>query len=244
MKWKKLTEFPEQKVTKRSYGSSITYWKVENGKVWHQWKKLMKADIETFEVYEDNDFIARDKDFVYHGWTKLAKVDRDSFQEVGDSYWKDKNHAYMEYETSLKPLKGLDAASFNYLGNGYAFDQNFAYYYGKVIKSCTQPTTLELIPKHKTFAKDAEHVFYESAALKGADLKSWKPLKNGFSKDEKRVYFDARKLPKVDIETWEHLHRAYSKDKNRVYCMNYIEYDKSPAEWDKKKVVEFYKSGK
>ncbi len=241
MSWKKLTDFPDSKVIKPSYDSTITYWKVENGKIWHQWKKLMKADIESFEVYESNDFIARDKNFVYHAWTKLAKVDRDTFEEVGDSYWKDKNYAYLEYETSIKPLKGLDSASFKYLKNGYAFDKSFAYFCGKVIKNCNHPTTLRVIPENKNFARDDENIFYESAVLKNADLKTWKLLENAFSRDEKSIYFTARKLPRVDIDTWQHIYRIFSKDKNRVYCMEQIQEDKSPDDWNKQKVIAHYK---
>ncbi len=241
MEWKRLVEYPEQKVEKPSYRSTIIYWKIENGKIWHQWKKLMKADIESFEIYTNSDFIARDKDYIYNAWTKLSKVDRDTFCEVGDSYWKDKNYAYMEYETSIRPLKGLDVASFNYLENGYAYDKSFAYYFGKVIKSCNHPTTLEVIKENPYFAKDAENIYYEGAALRNVNIKAWSLLENSFSRDDKRIYFTARKLPKVDINTWEHIYRAYSKDKNNVYCMEQIQNDKNPNEWNKDKVISYYK---
>ena len=240
MSWKKLTDYPEMKVVKPSYDSTIMYWKIENGKVWHQWKKLMKADIDSFEVYESNDFIGRDKDFVYHAWSKLSKVDRETFEEVGDSYWKDKNFAYFEYETSIKPLKGLDASSFKYLENGYAYDKNFAYWFGRVIKNCTSPETLKVVKERDSIAMDSENVYYESAVLKGADIKSWKFLQGGFSRDEKRIFFGSKKLPRVDINTWEHIHGAFSKDKNNVYCMNFIEKDKSPKNWNLERVIKHY----
>ena len=244
MSWKKLTSYPNQQVVEPSYDSSITYWKIENGKVWHQWKKLMKADVDTFEIYESNDFIARDKDHVYHAWTKPAKVDRDTFQEIGDCYWIDQNYAYLEYETSLKPLKGMDAKSFHYVGNGYAYDQHFAYHFGRVLKSCKHPTTLQVVRENPNFAKDLENIFYESAVLKNVDLQTWRLLENSFSRDEKRIFFTARKLPKADIHTWEHLHRAYSRDKNHVYCMEQIQKDKSPAEWTKERVIQHYEETK
>ena len=238
MTWKKLISFPNQKVIGKEY--DITYWKVENNKVWHQWKKLMKADIESFEIYEGTSFIGRDKDFIYHGWTKLSKIDRASFERVSSSYWKDKNCVYAEYETSLKPLKGLDAASFKYLENGFAYDNTFAYYYGYPIKSCQHPTTLRVIKEDHFFAIDKEQVYYERAVLKNADLETWRLLPYAFSRDDKRIYFTARKLPRVDVETWEHIHRTYSKDKNRVYCMEQVVENASPDEWDKEKVLQLY----
>lgn len=238
MSWRKLTDYPENKVIGKEYG--ITYWKFENGKVWHQWKKLMKADFDSFEVYENNDFMARDKDNIYFAWTKLAKVDRNSFEEVGDSYWKDKNHAYFVNETSIKPLKGLDSKNFNFLGESFAFDNSFAYCDGRVMKSCTNPTTLKLIPNGGSYARDVNNIYFGGAVLKNADIKTWKLLENGFSRDEKSVFFLAKKLPKVDIETWEYIDHVYSKDKNHVYCMNHIKKDKSPKEWNLEKVNEYY----
>ena len=240
MSWKKLIEFPEQKVEKPSYNSTIVYWKIENGKVWHQWKKLMKADTESFEVEETNDFVARDKNHIYHGWTKLSKADRETFKKVGDSYWKDKNFAYIENETSITPLKGLDSRSFNYLGNGFAFDKDFAYWYGRVIKSCKSPQTLKIVRESDSIAMDTENVYYEGAVLKGADVKSWKFLQGGFSRDKKSVFFGSKNIPRVDIDTWEHIHRTFSKDKHNVYRMNFIEKDKSPQDWDLKRVIKYY----
>ncbi|MEL0653337.1 DKNYY domain-containing protein [Algibacter sp. TI.3.09] len=240
MSWKKLSESPNNQVVKKSYDSTITFWKFENGKVWHQWKKLMSADFKSFEIYENNDFIARDKNNVYHAWTKLNKVDRDTFQEVGNSYWKDKNLAFIENETSITPLKGLDSKSFNYIGNGFAFDKDFAYWCGRVIRSCTSPQTLKIVDGSDSLAVDSENVYYESGILKGADVKSWQFLQGGFSRDEKRIFFGSKKLPKVDIETWEHIHRAYSKDKNNVYSMSFIEKDKAPKDWNLEKVIKHY----
>ncbi|MBR0572907.1 DKNYY domain-containing protein [Pasteurella atlantica] len=56
--------------------------------------------------------------------------------------------------------------------------------------------------------------------------------------------FCNKKLPRVDINTWKHLYRAYSKDKNNVYCMNFVEKDKLPQDWNVGKVKEYYKSQK
>ncbi|HIE41184.1 MAG TPA: hypothetical protein EYP80_00815, partial [Candidatus Aenigmarchaeota archaeon] len=204
MSWKKLTDFPDNKVIGKEY--NITYWKIENNKIWHQWKKLMSADIESFEIYENTYFIARDKNYIYHAWSKLSKINRNTFKKAEGPYWKDENFVYFEYETSLKPLKGLDAKSFKYLENGFAYDKNYAYYYGTYIRSCKQPTTLEVLTENNFFAKDAENIYFESAALKNADLESWKLLKNSYSKDKKSIYFMKHKLPKVDLKTWERIY--------------------------------------
>ncbi|MFN3138911.1 MAG: DKNYY domain-containing protein [Allomuricauda sp.] len=240
MSWQKLIELPEQKVERPSYGSTIIYWKIEDGKIWHQWKKLSSADIESFEIYEDKDFIARDKNHIYHGWSKMTKIDRNTFEKVVEPYWTDKNYAYCEHEDSLKPLKGMDASSFTYLENGFAYDKYYAYYYGSHIKSCLHPTTLKVVKENNLFARDKENIYFETAVLKNVDIKEWRLLTDCFSSDGKSIFYTARKLPKVDVNTWEHLYKAYSKDKNRVYCMELIEKDKSPKDWNKAKIIEHY----
>ena len=49
-----------------------------------------------------------------------------------------------------------------------------------------------------------------------------------------------KKIPKVDINTWEHIHRVFPKNINNVYCISFIEKDKSPKEWDLKRVIKHY----
>jgi len=235
MSWKELIEFPDEKVIGKEH--NITYWKIENNKIWHQWKKLVSADVESFEVYESTDFIARDKTHIYHAWSKLKQIDRSTFQKAEGPYWKDKNYIYFEYETSLKPLKGLDATSFKYLDNGFAYDKNYAYYYGTYIRSCKRPSTLEIIKENSLFAKDIDNIYFEGATLKNVDIESWKLLKECYSQDKKSIYYMKHKLPRVDLKTWEHIHKTYSKDKNHVYHMAWIEKDAIPEEWNKEKVM-------
>ncbi len=68
MGWLKLNEASEQKIDSKEYG--FNYWKIEDGYVWHQGRKLRKADPESFEVRSDHSqiFIARDKNNVFHAW--------------------------------------------------------------------------------------------------------------------------------------------------------------------------------
>jgi len=232
--WKKLTDFPNQKVIGKTY--KIIFWKIENNKIWHQWKKLTSADTTSFEVYVDTDFIARDKDFIYHAWSKLKKIDRNTFKKAEGPYWKDKNHIYFEYETSFKPLKGLDAMSFVYLDNGYAYDKHFAYYYGRAIKTCKYPQSLEIVKANNLYAKDKENVYYDGGSLPNVDVATWQLLDNGYSKDKKRIYYAAKKLPRVDMDTWVHISNTYSKDIKRVYNMFWVEKDANPDDWDSEKV--------
>jgi hypothetical protein len=221
--WTLLRLQPGQRVLDREF-PSITYWEIRDGSVWHQGRRLRRADPDTFEVrVNDYVFVARDENHVFHAWECLPNIDRDTFESLGDSYFRDKNTAYAESETSLRPLKGNRANDFAVLGNGYARDGAYAYYCGTPIRACTQPLSLRLVssadPMGPCYALDASHVYFEGAALKDADIASWRLVAPGFSRDDQRIYYCAKKLPRADPATWRHLAGASSCDATTVYEM-------------------------
>lgn len=216
--WVKLSSLPDQKLPCLEY-ANITYWQIRDGLVWHQNRKIRSADVDSFEVRSDDHwFIGRDHKTVYHAWSAVKKIDRDSFQILGNGYSRDATTGYYEFETSLNPLKGGSAGNFEVLGNGYARDSAFGYYFGRAIKSCLSPMTMQIVEEDPYYAMDSENVYFDGSRLKGVDRDSWKILEPGYSRDENRVYFGADKLSRVDPESWRHLVDNYSQDKQRVYC--------------------------
>jgi len=235
--WKKLTSYPDCKVVK----SRLRVWKIENGIVWNTFNKIKTADPESFEIHENHDSIARDKNFIYYGNEKFSKIDRDTFEQLEGGYWKDKNYVYGEFSSSARhyigPLKGLDVENFKYLGNYYALDQSFAYYKGKAITKCVDPKKLNIMEENTHFSMDSEYVFYKGLVIKNVDLKNFEVLNGEFSRDLKSVFYKNKKLARVDIKTWEHIHDVYSKDKNKVYIKDETQIDETPSKWNKAKVI-------
>ncbi len=232
MGWIKLIELPGKKIDSQEY--DFNYWKISEGFVWHQGKKFKKADPETFEVRKDYSqvFIARDKNSVYHAWSTMKSIDRDTFEEVGNGYWKDTNLAYCEHETSIKALKGKDVKNFKFIGGPYARDSVFAYYGGRVMKSCEAPMSLKLMDENNIWiVGDGHKVFYDGAEIKGADYSSWLLVEGGFSKDCKSVFFGNKKLPRVDLESWKLLDANYSCDAKSVYNMCFKLKGANPNHW-------------
>jgi len=223
MTWTKLIDLPDRRMP-TDYNPNKSYWEVIDGKVVHQGRPNRTADVESFELLDGSDFVARDKNYVYHAWSTLKSVDRDTFEYVGDGYFRDKTLAYCEYETSIKPLKGSTVEGFKVLGNSYARDKNLAYYCGRAIVKCTSPMTLELVEQtghHPIFAaKDAVSCYYEGAQLKDADPNTWVMGENGFSTDANGVYFGSKRLGKVHPKNWKRLKRPYSTDGKNVYWMH------------------------
>jgi len=191
MSWIKLTDLPEQRLPMTD-DTAKSFWEIQDGRIVHQGRANRGTDVESFELLEGSDFIARDKRCIYHAWSTLKSIDRDSFEPLGNGYFKEKALGYCEHETSLKPLKGNMVESLEALGNSYARDANFAYYGGRVIAACTSPMTLKVVPQtgeHPIFAaRDEAHCYYEGAQLKGADPATWGMIEKGFSKDANSVY--------------------------------------------------------
>ena len=139
--WQKLQTLPNQ----QTHRGKILYWHIRDGAVWHQHRKIRRADPATLEVFQTDGgsgFIARDKNHVYHAWTTLKNIDRASFEHIAAYLWRDKNHVYAEHETSLRPIAEADPATFRYLGQDWAADQCHAYYAARRVKHYTRPDTL------------------------------------------------------------------------------------------------------
>lgn len=219
---------------KTSTYSNIKDWKINEGVVWFQnRKKMLKADPDSFEAWDaDCCFVARDKNHVFHGSTLKAEIDRDTFNHAGDSYWVDKDHAYCEYETSIKPIKGSSPEQFKFLGNDFARDANQAYYAGRVLKTIKSPLQFQLLKKGHCFAGDGAVVLYEGAELKGVDTGTWKHIEGGFSRDQQAIYYGSKKLPGVKAESWEIINGVYSRDIKAVYKMNLKLKDADPLTFE------------
>ena len=155
--WQKLQTLPNQ----QTHRGKILYWHIRDGAVWHQHRKIRRADPATLEVFQTDGgsgFIARDKNHVYHAWTTLKNIDRASFEHIAAYLWRDKNHVYAEHETSLRPIAEADPATFRYLGQDWVADRHHAYYAARRVKHCTRPDTLRLIvtpPMPTTFTGTA-----------------------------------------------------------------------------------------
>ena len=234
MTWLPLSQLDETEHSWRIQGNTVQFGGTGT------YRKLRSCDPATFEVFaEPSSLIARDRNHVYHGAELLSAVQRDSFTHLGEGYWRDTDAIYCEYETSLRPLKGSDAATFRHLGEGYAADRAQAYYSGSKIQSAN-PLALRLL--HGLYATDGDTVFFDGKPLKGSDPQTWRDAageagKHGFSHDAKHVYYCERKLPSADAATWQHLHDTLSKDGKRVYKTNRILPDANPAEWDAAKAA-------
>ena len=210
--WQKLQTLPNQ----QTHRGKILYWHIRDGAVWHQHRKIRRADPATLEVFQTDGgsgFIARDKNHVYHAWTTLKNIGRASFEHIAAYLWRDKNHVYAEHETSLRAIAEADPATFRYLGNDWAADRHHAYYATRRVKHCTRLDTLRLIGA--CYAADADHVYWDGKLLPQADPASWRHLHDSFSKKLRHVYYGTRIIPRENPADWN-TERAQTTDVMRV----------------------------
>lgn len=239
--WTKLASLPNQQVIGTA---NIEFWSIKNNQIFHQGRKI-KADIDTFEVWQGHEFIARDCNTVFFAWSK-TKLDPMTLRPY-HHWWLDKNGVYTEGECNLYPIKGADSSTFQYIGDNYAIDKNHAYYYNRMIKSCSHPTQLQLIEEF--YATDGKQIYYAGKPLKGVNVKKWHYLtvsdkKEGYSTDGERIYWLEHKLPFVKFDEWEYLINHYSKGKKHVYHMAWVEKNQNPIDWDIQTVIDFEKEQK
>ena len=156
--WQKLQTLPNQ----QTHRGKILYWHIRDGAVWHQHRKIRRADPATLEVFQTDGgsgFIARDKNHVYHAWTTLKNIDRASFEHIAAYLWRDKNHVYAEHETSLRLI-----------GACYAADADHVYWDGKLLPQADPASWRHL---HDSFSKDLRHVYYGTRIIPRENPADW-----------------------------------------------------------------------
>jgi hypothetical protein len=239
MQWLPLSQIDELELSDEKR-NELKSWKVRDGAIYFSGgRKLRNANLAAFEfVNDESSFVARDDRHVFFASILQKSIDRDTFEPIGDRYYRDSKLAYFEYETSLRPLKGMESECFRALGCGYARDSSFGYFWGKPLRKCESPMALNVIkadddqqPDVMDYAMDDEFVYCEAAALPGADLGSWQPRGCGYSIDKNNVFFFASRVAKVDVQSWQHIEGYYSRDEKHVYDMGRRLKGASPDRW-------------
>lgn len=241
MTWQLLKTLPNQRIL---YGKQ-SRWAIHADKVYYYKDLIRHADNDTFQIWFDvqnNDYglLSKDKNHVYFG-RKKTKLDSATIQEY-HCWWTDKNGVYIEGENSLYPIKGADSDTFQQVGESYAIDKNHAYYYGQLLKPCTNPQKLRLL-NQPLYATDDENVYWAGKLLKGANPQTWRPITliddDSYSTDGEGVYWCNHKLGFAKFDEWQYLIDGYSKSKKAVYHLAWAIKDGNPQEWDEQKAIAY-----
>ena len=169
-------------------------------------KKVDKADINSFERIDSTGFF-KDKNNVYYEGEKVEGIDMNSIEVVNGMCIKDKNSVFYEG----KKLRNISPTNFNIFDGGMSYDiilvdKNGAY---KSLENENQ--------KDKIIPLDSKNI----------DLKTLERIESpmdssNYFKDKNGVYFlNGEKFVKIngaDIDTFEvTMSGKYGKDRNNVY---------------------------
>lgn len=152
----------------------------DKNNVYLGWVKLIKVDVDSFILLNDDRFKSRngvsvyskDKHTAYYTGDMIPGSDPVSFTPIDTQYSKDKSRVWFRtYE-----VKGADLATFTTLGDGYSKDKFHIYKYGEVIDG-VDFNSFEIVKENNSggfkygivFAKDKNHVYHGTSTVKGVD---------------------------------------------------------------------------
>jgi len=169
-------------------------------------KKVDKADINSFERIDSTGFF-KDKNNVYYEGEKVEGIDMNSIEVVNGMCIKDKNSVFYEG----KKLRNISPNNFNIFDGGISYDKilvdkNGAY---KLLENENQ--------KDKIIPLDSKNIDLKTLERIDSPMDS-----SNYFKDKNGVYFlNGEKFVKIngaDIDTFEvTMSGKYGKDKNNVY---------------------------
>ena len=177
-------------------------------------KKVDKADINSFERIDSTSFF-KDKNNVYYEGEKVEGIDTNSIEVISGMWIKDKNNVFY----GGQKLKGISSDNFNYFDGGLSyetilFDKNGIY---KFLKNKDDEKALEIIRldgkeldlktleritsvfDSSNYFKDKNGIYYmdenKFVKVNGADKDSFEVTESGkYGKDKNNVYFEGKKL--------------------------------------------------
>ena len=169
-------------------------------------KKVDKADINSFERIDSTGFF-KDKNNVYYEGEKVEGIDMNSIEVINGMCIKDKNSVFYEG----KKLRNISPTNFNIFDGGMSYDKilvdkNGAY---KLLENENQ--------KDKIIPLDSKNIDLKTLERLDSPMDS-----SNYFKDKNGVYFlNGEKFVKIngaDIDTFEvTMSGKYGKDKNNVY---------------------------
>ncbi|WP_374123752.1 DKNYY domain-containing protein [Leptotrichia hongkongensis] len=177
-------------------------------------KKVDKADINSFERIDSTGFF-KDKNNVYYEGEKVEGIDTNSIEVISGMWIKDKNNVFYEGQK----LKGISSDNFNYFDGGLSyetilFDKNGIY---KFLKNEGDEKALEIIRldgkeldlktleritsvfDSSNYFKDKNGIYYmdgnKFVKVNGADKNSFEVTESGkYGKDKNNVYFEGKRM--------------------------------------------------
>ncbi len=176
-------------------------------------RKVIGADIDTFEVLGDQGLFAKDKNNVYKDWKIIERADPVTFKIIDSVYSRDKNYIFAH----TSPVEYIDVNTFEIIKGDYQKDRYNIYWQTKPLEGADL-NSFRVIG-FAMYAKDKNYVYWNGRLIPKADPASFQIFEGGsFAKDHDTVFRYGKPLYDIDAESFEYIDESCAKDKNGDYC--------------------------
>ncbi len=200
-------------------------------------RPIRGAHVASFRYFTGR--FAKDEQRCYNSGAVLRDADPTSFRPLNYCYAMDITSAWAlggrVNEADAASFKVLDDGCFTLSGGqrvpyGYARDKQNVYYYdfrGKPsrVRRATPDSFRSL--NDGNYAIDAKHVFFKKAAIKNADVKSWRLLTGFYSRDRSAIFYQQRMIEDADLDSFTVVSRStrdiqLAFDRTRAYRNDHL----------------------
>jgi hypothetical protein len=175
------------------------------------------ADVSTFEILDEAQVYARDKNQVYFHGHPIPGADSATFELLESPYSRDKNHVYVS-----DVIHSNDPANFEFV-NGYLMRDSEHIYWSQEIIS-DDPSNLIIIDDlgFYTYWKDSKNIFINGSPIEAANIETFEIIADAYSHDATYVFYHTEIISQADVTTFEVLEPPYAKDNTAVFWMEQI----------------------
>ncbi|MES0490334.1 MAG: DKNYY domain-containing protein [Leptospirales bacterium] len=182
---------------------------------------LEGEDPEQFVILDQ--YFAKGNLHAYFNYTKLMNSHGPSFETLGNSYGKDRENVYHNFNIML-----AHAPTFHLLNSSFAVDKDSAYYDGHALYD-SDISSFEIL--FYNISKDKNNVYSGYEKVDGIDAESYTFFpESNYAKDKYHVYLGTKIIPEADVKTFIAKKGSYyAKDKNNYYNYGSVIQKDDPA---------------
>src|SRR5688572_21346660 len=185
--------------------------------------ELEGADVSTFEILDEEQTYARDKNQVYYNGNVIPDADSATFELLESYYSRDKNNVYVSGN-----IFSTDSANFEFLRGNLMRDSQHIYWAAEIISDDPSNFTIIDDSTPTTYWKDSNYIFFNSSPIDTASMDTFEIIDDTYSRDDSNVFYRNDVISQADIASFEIIESPYSKDDFSVFFMENIIPDADP----------------
>lgn len=170
------------------------------------------ADVSTFEILDESQQYAIDKNHVYFNGFIIPDGDPTTFEVLESYYSRDKNHVYISGTVFTN-----DPANFEIVYGYIMRDSEHIYWSDTIISD--DPTNIEIIEDlgFYTYWKNSTNIFINGSPIEDASMDTFEPIADAYSHDDTYIFYGDEILPQADVTSFQVLESPYTKDNTHVF---------------------------